>query len=89
MQLRHGRGDDGAVNSPQVLLVPGNPLDLRSDDLEPLAAQVEREHGVSASVWGVPQRGYGVTWWEVLFIYMATRAPTRLQVTLSSYCWTE
>lgn len=53
----------------QVFLVPRNPLDLRPEKLEPLIDQIkELENGLTVSIRTVPQRGYGVTWWEVLEI---------------------
>lgn len=58
---------------PDVLLVPGNPLDVRPEHLQPLAAEIEADHGLRADVAAMPQRGYGVTWWEVLLIYVGTK----------------
>jgi hypothetical protein len=61
------------VELPEVLLVPANPLDLRPEDLEPLAIAIGGDHALAADVGVVPQRGYGVTWWEVLYIYLGTK----------------
>lgn len=58
---------------PQVLLVPANPLDLRPEDLEPLVERIRDGHASSADVSMVRQRGYGVTWWEVLVIYISAK----------------
>ncbi len=58
---------------PQVLLVPANPLDLRPEELESLLGDLRAGHASSADVGVVPQRGYGVTWWEVLVIYIAMK----------------
>lgn len=64
-------GYNGGVTLPQVLLVPGNPLDLRSEDLRPLFHSIEAGSAASVDVGLLPQHGYGVTWWEVLVIYVA------------------
>ncbi len=58
---------------PQVLLVPSNPLDLRPEELEPLVAELRDGRASGVDVGVVPQRGYGVTWWEVLVIYVAMK----------------
>lgn len=58
---------------PQILLVPANPLDLRPEELEPLVANLRDGHASSVDVGVVPQRGYGVTWWEVLVIYIGMK----------------
>lgn len=58
---------------PQVLLVPTNPLDLPPEDLEPLVARIRDGHAPSPDVGVLPQRGYGVTWWEVLIIYVSMK----------------
>lgn len=58
---------------PQVLLVPANPLDLRPEELESLLGDLRTGHAASVDVGVVPQRGYGVTWWEVLVIYIAMK----------------
>lgn len=59
---------------PDVLLVPGNPLDVRPDDLEPLVVAIRADLSLTVDVGVVPQRGYGVTWWEALYIYLGTKA---------------
>ncbi len=58
---------------PQLLFVAGNPLDLSEEDLKPLVDQVSAASGLSAGVGIVPQRGYGVTWWEVVLIYVGMK----------------
>lgn len=63
---------NGAVTT-QVLLVPTNPLDLRPEDLESLVERIGCGHASSVGVGVVSQRGYGVTWWEVLVVYVATK----------------
>ena len=59
---------------PDVLLVPANPLDVRPEDLEPLVIAIRDDLPLTVDVRVVPQRGYGVTWWEVLYIYFGTKA---------------
>lgn len=56
---------------PQVLLVPGNPRDLTPETLEPLVADLSEHYTADVAV--TQQRGYGVTWWEVLIIYVASK----------------
>jgi hypothetical protein len=51
----------------QVILVPLNPLDIRPEDLEPLAEDIRRDD-LTVDVRVREQRGYGVTYWEVLEI---------------------
>lgn len=58
---------------PDVLLVPGNPLDVRPDDLQGLVAAISADLPLTVDVGVVPQRGYGVTWWEILYIYIGTK----------------
>lgn len=58
---------------PEVILVPGNPLDVRPEHLRPLATKIQSAHGLRVDVAVVPLRGYGVTWWEVLLIYVGTK----------------
>lgn len=62
-----------SMKLPQVLLVPQNPLDLREEDLASLIEALRKETSLSVEVGILPQRGYGVTWWEVLLIYIATK----------------
>jgi hypothetical protein len=61
------------VTTPQVLLVPGNPLDLRPDELQPLVEDIKTGQAESVDISVRPLRGYGVTWWEVLVIYLAVK----------------
>lgn len=56
---------------PQLLLVPGNPRDLTPEKLADLVSDLSADY--SADVGVAEQRGYGVTWWEVLIIYIATK----------------
>lgn len=60
---------------PKILLEAQNPLDIPPADLEPLA-QAIRDVGQGYEVQiaePVEQRGYGVTWWEVVLIYIGSR----------------
>jgi hypothetical protein len=58
----------------QVLIVPGNPLDVRPEDLEPLVEEIKLGNDLTVDVRvPPPQRGYGVTWWEVVVIYLLTK----------------
>lgn len=68
-----GRGRTARVAIPQILLVPANPLDLGPEELEPLVGDLRDGHASSVDVGVVPQRGYGVTWWEVLVIYITMK----------------
>jgi hypothetical protein len=72
--MKHGHARAvGHKVKPQVILVPGNPLDIRSEDLQPLIEQIKLGNDLNVEVRGFPQRGYGVTWWEVLTIYLAVK----------------
>lgn len=56
---------------PEILIEPQNPLDLTTEQLEDLAQSLR---GIDAS-YDVrfayrEQKGYGVTWWEVLYIWL-------------------
>jgi|tagenome__1003787_1003787.scaffolds.fasta_scaffold20988158_3 hypothetical protein len=46
----------------------------------------QRGHAVTADVGVVPLRGYGVTWWEVLYIYLGTKGLDALTGHASSCC---
>lgn len=59
------------LGMPQLLLVPGNPRDLTPQKLADLVSDLSTDY--SADVGVVEQRGYGVTWWEVLLIYIGTK----------------
>ena len=56
---------------PQILIEPQNPLDLTIVQLEDLAQSI-REIDPSYDVRFAyrKQKGYGVTWWEVLYIWL-------------------
>ena len=56
---------------PQIILEPGNPLDLRRDKLEPLMnAILELDSSYEVRLAFNDQRGYGVTWWQVLHVWL-------------------
>ncbi len=58
----------------QIILRPGNPLDITSDDLEDLAQLLRGlDEGYDVQVTTKEQRGYGVTWWEVILIWFLAR----------------
>lgn len=59
------------MGMPQVLLVPGNPRDLTPEKLMPLVDDLSEQYTTDLGT--VQQRGYGVTWWEVLLIYVASK----------------
>jgi hypothetical protein len=60
----------------RIVLQPGNPLDLTSEDLMPLVHGLERlgSEGQEVIITERPTRGYGVTWWQVLLIYVGMKA---------------
>lgn len=54
-----------------ILLEPQNRLDLRPEDLESLAQAIrEAEPESQVEIVGKEPKGYGVTWWEVLNIWI-------------------
>ena len=55
--------------SADIYIEPANPLDLRPKDLETLAEEIRSEQ-LSVEIRERTQRGYAVTWWEVLYIYV-------------------
>jgi hypothetical protein len=55
----------------QILLEPGNPLDLRDEKLAPLITALrDLDSSYEVRLGYNDQRGYGVTWWEVLHIWI-------------------
>ena|SRR5712691_6286553 len=55
----------------EILLQPGNPLDLRRDKLAPLIDAIEaRDASYQVHLAYKDQRGYGVTWGEVLHVWI-------------------
>lgn len=58
---------------PHVLLEPGNPYDLTPEELEELREEIIREFpDAEVQVAIRPERGYGVTLHEVLYIWDVT-----------------
>jgi hypothetical protein len=49
-----------------VVLRPGNDRDFETSDLEALAGAVRDDTGLDVEVASREQRGYAVTWWEVV-----------------------
>ncbi len=49
-----------------VTLRPGNTRDFEEHELEQLAAAIRDEAGVDVELEDREQRGYAVTWWEVM-----------------------
>ena len=64
------------MTAPQVLLVPGNPLDLTEEKLQELIEDLSTDFTTEYS--SRPMGGRGVTWWEVLAIYLATKGADAL-----------
>jgi hypothetical protein len=55
-----------------IRLVPGNAIRTPEADLQPLIDSIRAAFPELSVVYGAKeQRGYGVTWWEVLNIYLA------------------
>jgi hypothetical protein len=59
--------------SDPVIVQTANPLDVKLEDLDGLISALEEE-GLDARRAYVEQRGYGVTWWEVLLIWVSARS---------------
>jgi hypothetical protein len=53
-----------------VVIEPGNPLDFEQEELEQLATWIKKEHGVEIRTASRPERGYGVTFHEVIHIFV-------------------
>src|SRR5438477_9486255 len=55
----------------QILLEPGNPLSLRKQKLEPLIQQMLiAEPSYDISIGFNDKRGYVVTWWQSLYVWV-------------------
>ncbi len=55
----------------EIRIVPGNPLDIRPDQLEDLAEALRgRLPDASVTIVAQPMTGYGVTVWEVLNVWV-------------------
>jgi len=59
--------------SDPVIVQTANPLDVKMEDLDGLISALEDE-GLDARRAYVEQRGYGVTWWEVVLIWVSARS---------------
>ena len=63
----------------RIIVEPQNPLDLRADELAPL---IDGLRAANASwdvrVTALEQRGYGVTYWEVVHIWLPALADEAL-----------
>jgi len=54
---------------PLVTIEPANPFDLQDDELAPLLVELGQQD-VRVSVVRRPETGYGVTWWEVINVWV-------------------
>jgi hypothetical protein len=54
----------------QITIEPGNPNDFRDGALEEIAFIIESIEPGPIRIHSREQRGYGVTWWEVLYIWL-------------------
>jgi len=55
----------------EIILEPGNPNDFPAGELEELAGEIGKlDMGCRVRIASREQRGYGVTWWEVLYIWL-------------------
>jgi hypothetical protein len=53
-----------------VILDPGNPLDFSESDLNELAGRLKAQHEAEVEIVPRPERGYGVTFHEVMNIWV-------------------
>ena len=61
------------MEEPDFVVVPGNPFDTTIESLDPLLAEL-RQDGGTAEVRVREERGYGVTFIEVVLLYVAYKA---------------
>ncbi len=54
----------------QIIIEPGNPNDFRNGELEEVAHLIEAIKPGPIRIAIKEQRGYGVTWWEVIYIWL-------------------
>jgi hypothetical protein len=54
----------------QVVFEPGNPHDFNQKELDELANLLQEEHGVDVQTAFRPERGYGVTFDEVINVFV-------------------
>lgn len=59
--------------SDRVIVQTANPLDVRPEELDDLIDAL-KDDGLDARRGYLEQKGYGVTWWEVVLIWVGTRA---------------
>jgi hypothetical protein len=55
-----------------VIVQTANPLDVRPEELDSLI-NVLKDEGLDARRAHLEQKGYGVTWWEVVLIWVGAR----------------
>jgi hypothetical protein len=56
-----------------VVVRAGNPLDLPEEELDPLVDAIARASGQTTTLAIVEQRGFAVTWWQVVLIYVGAK----------------
>lgn len=55
----------------RIVIQPGNPLDLKAKQLSPLFKAIQKSDPECEVEYSVKeQRGFGVTWWEVLYVWV-------------------
>jgi hypothetical protein len=54
----------------QITIEPGNPNDFRGDELKEIASIVEAIEPGPIRIFSRERVGYGVTWWEVIYIWL-------------------
>jgi hypothetical protein len=54
----------------QVVLEPGNPHDFTQNELDELSKLLQGKHGVDVRTVFRPERGYGVTFHEVIHVFV-------------------
>ncbi len=71
-----------------IRIAPANPLDLRPEDVEDLAEDL-REAGYQVEIDAeIRQRGYGVTWYEVLTVAIpAAIAIGQAMTSITRWAW--
>jgi hypothetical protein len=65
--------EEGVRVMDPVIVQTANPRDVKLEDLDGLISALE-DQGIDARRAYVEQRGYGVTWWEVLIIWVGARS---------------
>lgn len=55
----------------KIILMPGNSLDLRKEKLESLISELQKQYPDNEVQYKSNElNGYGVTYWEVLYVYL-------------------